>query len=191
MELTATLKEWAVAIDALTQGKTILLLRKGGIHETGGRFQVKGEKVLLYPTFEHQKPELLKSAYAEQINPVESTGHPQTVKITAWAEITDIFTLKTDQGDAILTGLSPFHIWRDRLIRDRFNWKPHQPLYILLLRAYKLAENQVISDPKQYGGCRSWIDLAQPISLNGSQPVLDESTYQQLVEQIRPIILSN
>ncbi|MEL6165336.1 MAG: DUF1802 family protein, partial [Cyanobacteria bacterium J06628_3] len=42
MELTINnaLKEWAIAINALETGKTIMLLRKGGIHEKGGRFQV-------------------------------------------------------------------------------------------------------------------------------------------------------
>ncbi|BCX07554.1 MAG: hypothetical protein KatS3mg066_1413 [Fischerella sp.] len=34
------LKEWAVAVTALEAGKTIMLLRKGGIHERNGRFQV-------------------------------------------------------------------------------------------------------------------------------------------------------
>ena len=58
MELTTTLhalKEWAVAVNALESGKTIMLLRKGGIHERGGRFQVAHEQVLLYPTYEHQQ----------------------------------------------------------------------------------------------------------------------------------------
>jgi len=38
LNTTHALKEWAVAVDALEQGKTIMLLRKGGIHEQGGRF---------------------------------------------------------------------------------------------------------------------------------------------------------
>jgi len=50
---THALKEWAVAVDALEQGKTIMLLRKGGIHEQGGRF-VAQNQILLYPTHEHQ-----------------------------------------------------------------------------------------------------------------------------------------
>lgn len=56
------LKEWAVAVDALAEGKTILLLRKGGIKEEGNRFRVAYEEILLYPTYEHQQPNLLKSS---------------------------------------------------------------------------------------------------------------------------------
>ena len=45
LNLTSALKEWAVAVEALEQGKTIMLLRKGGISEQGGRFQVKSDRV--------------------------------------------------------------------------------------------------------------------------------------------------
>ena len=34
-------KEWAVVCRALTEGKQALILRKGGIAETGGRFQLE------------------------------------------------------------------------------------------------------------------------------------------------------
>jgi len=186
MRLTAALKEWAVAIEALQQGKTIMLLRKGGIRESGGGFHVDRQRILLYPTYEHQKPELLKSEYADQVTPVESGWHPETVKITAWAEITDILTLETKNNHNLqLTELSPFHIWHDLMVSDRLKWKPHQPLYILLLRTYKLPQPEVISYSSAYGGCRSWIDLAQPISLQGSLPVLDETQYQDLVTNLK------
>jgi hypothetical protein len=61
MQLTTTshaLKEWAVAVNALESGKTIMLPRKGGIHEQSGRFQVAHEQILLYPTYEHQLPNI-------------------------------------------------------------------------------------------------------------------------------------
>jgi hypothetical protein len=58
---THAFKEWATAVDALEQGKTMMLLRKGGIREEGNRFQVAQKEVLLYPTFEHQQPEFAKS----------------------------------------------------------------------------------------------------------------------------------
>ena len=188
MKLTAALKEWAVAIDALKQGKTIVLLRKGGIREKGGRFHVDRQKVLLYPTYEHQKPELLKSEYADKVTPVESGWHPETIEITVWAEITDILTVQTETDDAVLTALFPFHIWRDRMMRDRLKWKPRQPLYLLLLRIYKLPQSQIISYSDDYRGCRSWINLVQPISLQGSLPVLDDTEYQKSVTNIRQIV---
>ena len=63
------------------QGKTIILLRKGGIREENGRFGVDYDRVFLYPTYEHQQPNLLKSEYAGKVMPVESGWHPETVRI--------------------------------------------------------------------------------------------------------------
>ncbi|OUL26365.1 hypothetical protein BV378_13185 [Nostoc sp. RF31YmG] len=188
MNLTSNfhaLKEWAVAINALENGNTIMLLRKGGIHEKNGRFQVAHNQVLLYPTFEHQQTFLLKPEYANLVCPVTSGWHPEMVRIGSWAEITDILPVN-DQS--IVNSLLPFHIWNEHFISDRLKWKSRQPLYILLLRTYKLPEVQEIPYRAEYGSCKSWIDLDQPINIQGAEPVLSESSYQQLVAEIRAIV---
>jgi hypothetical protein len=179
------LKEWAVAVNALEAGKTILLMRKGGIREEKGRFQVLDRQILLYPTYEHQKPHLLKPEYAAQVTPVPSLWHPENVRIGSWAEITNIFTVTEE---AAIAQLLPYHIWEERLASDRFNWKPRQPLSVLLLRVYKLPNPLRIPYAQEYGGCKSWIELLQSISLEGSIPVLNETEYCDRVEAIRQII---
>ncbi len=179
MELTTTLhalKEWAVAINALERGKTIMLLRKGGIRETRGRFQVAHEQIVLYPTYEHQQAFLLKSEYANLVSPVTPGWHPEMVSISSWAQITNILPIS---DESTVNALFPFHIWNEHFISDRLKWKPHQPLYILLLRTYKLPQEQEISYSHEYGGCKSWIDLAQPIELQGAKPVLSDFHYTQ------------
>ncbi len=82
----------------------------------------------------------------------------------------------------------PFHIWNEYFISDRLKWKPLQPLYILLLRTYKLSQVQEIPYISEYGGCKSWIDLTTPISLIESEPVVSDSVYMQLVETIQQIL---
>ncbi len=188
MELTTTfhaLKEWAVAINALESGQTIMLLRKGGIHERGGHFQVTHQQILLYPTYEHQQAFMLKAEYANHVFPVTSGWHPETVPINSWANITDIFPVTEE---SVVSALLPFHIWNEFFISDRLKWKPSQPLYILLLRTYKLPQSQGILYLPKYGGCRSWIDLETEIDLQGVEPVLSDSTYTQLVKTIRDIV---
>ncbi len=185
---THALKEWSVAVDALEQGKTIMLLRKGGISERGGRFQVAHERVLLYPTYEHQQPFLLKPEYTKQVTSVTSGWHPETIRIGSFAQITNIF-LVTDE--TTVNALLPFHIWNEQFISDRLKWKPRQPLYILLLRAYKLAQVQTIPYDCAYGGCKSWIDLAQSIAVDDAAAVLNDATYNQLISEIHEIIANN
>ena len=190
MQLTTihALKEWAIAVEALEQGKTIMLLRKGGIHEQGGRFKVAHDQVLLYPTHEHQQPFLLKPEYAKQVTPVTSGWHPETVRLSSWAAITDIL-LVSDQ--AVVDELLPFHIWNEQFISDRLRWKARQPLYILLLRTYKLNLVQSIPYDAAYGGCKSWIDLAAPIDIANTQPVLDDAAYQNFVNAIHQTVNQN
>ena len=49
MEERAALKEWELAIRALAEGTQIVLLRKGGIVEETGEFDVVSPHFLLYP----------------------------------------------------------------------------------------------------------------------------------------------
>ncbi|MBD2776163.1 DUF1802 family protein [Iningainema tapete] len=187
LELTQTvhaLKEWAIAINALEAGKTIMLLRKGGIHERGGRFHVEQDQILLYPTYEHQQSFMLKPEYVDLGHQLTSGWRPETVIFSSWAKITDIFPVTEE---SIVNALLPFHIWNEYFISDRLKWKPRQPLYILLLQTYKLPQPQEIPYRNEYGGCKSWIDIASPINLQGSQPVLS-SDYNQLVAEIRSIV---
>ena len=183
--ITQALKEWATAVDALAAGKTIMLLRKGGIKEEGNGFKVAYNRVLLYPTFEHQRPELLKADYATRVQPVESGWHPETIRIGSWAEITDIFQVSEAETVAALL---PYHIWNEEFASTRLKWKPRQPLYVLLLRTYKLPGVREIQYLPEYGGCKSWIDLAEPISIAFSVPVLDDAIYTQQVGEIRSIV---
>ncbi len=180
-----TLKEWAVAVNALETGKTIMLLRKGGIHEQQGRFQVAHQQVLLYPTFEHQQSCLLKAEYANLVHPVIPGWHPETVRIGSWAEITDILPVS---DESIVKSLLPFHIWNENFISDRLKWKPKQPIFILLLRTYQLPQAQEIPYRGEYGGCKSWIDIESPLQLQGSTPVLSDSYYQELVAEIHRVV---
>jgi hypothetical protein len=193
--LSHAFKEWAVAVKALEIGKTIMLLRKGGIHEVDGRFTVAHEKVVLYPTYEHQKPSLLKSEYADgvcQLSSVEYQEIDKNIKniknmsqISSWAEITDIFVV---HDELKVKALLKFHIWNEHFISDRLKWKPRQPLYILLLRAYKLPKIQEIPNFPEYNGCKSWIDLTQEIDLRGSELALPQTTYNQKVTEIRAVL---
>lgn len=185
MELIRAFKEWAVAVNALEQGRTIMLLRKGGIREQGRSFVVAHEQVLLYPTYEHQRPHLLKPGYADQVKPVTSGWHPSTVQIGAWAQITHIFQI---MNEPTMTALLPYHIWNAQFATERFGWKPRSPLYVLLLRTYQLAQAQMITYRPEYGGCRSWIDLAETVTTDGSMPALDEAEYIKQVTVVRQII---
>ncbi|MEL6438507.1 MAG: DUF1802 family protein [Cyanobacteria bacterium J06621_8] len=180
--LQHALKEWAIAVEALSKGETIVLLRKGGIREAG--FSVKHSPIWLYPTYEHQKPELLKPSYESQVVPVPSGWHPESVTIQSCAEITDVLSL---DDSSQVKALQPYHVWHELMISDRLKWQPKRPLFVLLLRVYRCATPQTIPFEQAYGGCKSWINLRKPIATDNLQPVLSAAEYQQLVGEIKTV----
>jgi hypothetical protein len=177
--IATALKEWAVVIEALLTGDTILLMRKGGIRE--GSFTMASDRVLLYPTYEHQRSHLLKSE-APVIPQEPSSGQ---VTLTAWANITDVLLVSEAKQ---LQALMPHHIWTGQFASERFNWKPKQPLSVLLLRTYTLQPVK-IPQREQYGGCRSWIELERAMEIDEARPVLTQREYglrsQLIIEAIR------
>lgn len=185
-QLTHALKEWAIAVDALSAGETIVLLRKGGIREAG--FQVKYSSVWLYPTYEHQQPDLLKPEYAARVVPVKSGWHPKTVKIQSCGSISDVLPISSLSQ---VKALQPYHIWTERAIGDRLRWKPQKPLIVLLLRVYRLTDPQIISYSDAYGGCKSWIDLIEPIATDSLTPVIEEREYERQATEIKALIQAN
>ena len=186
MLIETALKEWSVAVDAIAQGSQIILLRKGGIKEDQGRFRTQADRVVLFPTFEHQEPELLKPDYQSSVTPVASGWHPKKITLKAWAQITHIFL--TTEADKV-AALNDFHIWQPQVIAERLKWKPKQPLYILALRAYHL-ENpiELTWNSELYGGCRSWVSLDRSVEADAERPAIESNAYSAWIKQIEEIV---
>jgi hypothetical protein len=148
-------KEWAVIVRALLEGEQILDVRKGGLHEDGRRFGVRAERCWLYPTYEHQKPELLKPAYRRWVSDAEPP-EPGTIQISGWADIVGAITL-SDADE--LARLGSKLIWTHEYAASRLGWKARQPLWVLALRTYQLETPCIVPYREEYGGCTSWVDL--------------------------------
>jgi hypothetical protein len=184
-KLRYALKEWAVTIGALESGATIMLLRKGGIHEPQP-FRLAQLEVLLYPTYEHQVADQLKPQYQHLLPPRLATVS-ESLTLSACAQITDGFLL---QDPTLLPGLLPFHLWTEAFVQERWAWKPHIPLFVLLLRVAKLPQPVIIPYHKRYGGCRSWLELETEIETSAAVPVVSDSAYSLQVAQICELLAS-
>lgn len=178
-ELRIALKEWSTVCRALEEGRQIMLLRKGGIHESAGEFELEHRRFLLFPTYLHQNLKMLKAS--EHGGFVPQTSEPEKVRISAFAEVTDIVPVKSRAG---MDSLNEQHIWTEPLIDMRFNYRRENPLYILLLRVHRLIEAVTIENTPAYAGCKSWVPLDRGISLDGNLTVLEEARYQTMRNSI-------
>jgi hypothetical protein len=178
--LNVALKEWAVVCNALTTGRQIILLRKGGIIEAIGGFELENKQFLLFPTFLHQNLEMLKTDARAGFVP--ASAEPDQITISSAAEVTDILRL-TDRKQ--MDALEAEHIWTPPLIDMRYNYRPKNPLYLLLVRAYRLPKATTIQNTPEYAGCKSWVPLEQRIDTSGATPAIDDATYESVREKIQ------
>lgn len=177
------LKEWAITIEALAQGDQVLLLRKGGIHEDGKDFRIIHREFLFYPTYLHQKEDLLQPSYQPFLRKLlEQPQNDDQITFRYWAKAEEMFEL-FDQDK--VDDLEPHYIWTPAYAQSKLRWKPMLPLSVLLLRVYKLEQPVTVSYLPEYGGCTSWVEVLSDVNLGKMEPVLDDAEFQRKVDDVK------
>ena len=177
------LKEWAVTVRALAEGQQILLLRKGGIHEEGKDFRVIHPQFLLYPTYEHQREDLLKPEYQPTLTRLlADTPRSDTITFSYWAKVEEVIEVEDQEK---VDDLSPHYIWSNAYAQSRLHWKPMLPLSVMLLRVYRLEQPVSVPFLPEYGGCTSWVEIIPRNNLGDLQPVLSDQEFRRQVDEIK------
>lgn len=175
--LQQALKEWAVICRALAEGRQALLLRKGGIAEHSGQFQVEHRRFWLFPTYVHQQKDGIVPEMVSLLEQAEAERPPRDiVRLTHFAEVVESHQLSDFAAVEKLAGL---HIWSPQTVRARFDY--HQPgLYVVLVRVYQVPKTFDVPDTAAYAGCRSWVELERGLPIEGATPVLAEEAFEQV-----------
>ena len=174
--LQEVLKEWAVAVKALERGETALVVRKGGIHEKS--FAVPAKRFLLFSGYEHQKPELLKPEARHLLEGIpERKDSEGPVRFTSFAEVYGAYEISSQDS---LDAMDQHHIWTPEYAESRFKWRPKKPLTVLVLRTYLLPEAAEFPYTEAFGGCKSWLELDEPVDVEGSVPALSDAEFERL-----------
>lgn len=185
-ELTIALQEWAVCCSALGDGKVILTMRKGGIHEHGGGlFRPEHDRFLLMPTYLHQDPIRLQQAYAIDHAAVKTDPAPGSHRLSLWAEVAMVWKV-TDLS--LVQSLGPELIWSADELATRFAYRDEPWIYVMALRIMRLPTPVVIPDAVAYAGCRSWIPLESGVDLTGSTPVVSTGRYEIRLDRINHVL---
>jgi hypothetical protein len=175
---TPALKEWAAIVHALLEGEQIVDVRKGGLREDGRHFALQSPRFYLYPTAEHQKPELLKAAYRRWIDLAPAAPVGEAITIPGWAEVVESATVSEAERVAAIESKV---IWTGDYVASRLKWKSRDPLWVLVLRAHRFDEPLTVPWSDAYGGCTSWVDLAglpaDPASIP-STPALSDIAFE-------------
>jgi hypothetical protein len=177
------LKEWAITVEALSNGDQILLLRKGGIHEDGKDFRVIHREFVLYPTYEHQKAELLQPEHQPALEALlERPRDSEKIAFTHFARAEEVLEVLDQEK---VDDLQSHHIWTKEYAQSRLHWKPMLPLTIMLLRVYRLGQPAAVPYYKEYSGCTSWVEILDQVTLGDLEPVLTDEQFCRKVDEIK------
>ena len=174
--LRHTLKEWAVTVRALGRGDTALVVRKGGIREKA--FAVPKTRFLLLPGYEHQRPELIKPEFRHIMGEIPDLTDDGPLRFSSFAEVEGAFEISEARD---LEALNDHHMWTHEYAESRFKWRPKKPLTVLVLRTYVLPETVDLPYREGYGGCKSWIELEDSVSVEGARPALSDEEFETLI----------
>ena len=148
-------KDWAVMCDAMGSGRQSVILRKGGIAEGRESFQFKHREFFLYPTAYHEQVSRLRPGLAEGLRAAPAARDGSV-------EIRELFQLDwhamVTRWDAA-RALEPFHLYREEVVRERFDYDASPGLQVAFGRGFRLATPWRFPDEARFGGCRSWIKL--------------------------------
>ncbi len=165
-------KEWAVSCQALLEGRQTLLIRKGGIREEGNVFRINDPEFWLMPTYVHQNSALLQPEWLPALEAIQAVPHdPNQVTISGYAVVD---TIAVARDEAQVNGLAHEYLWNPTYVEMRFDFNPYDPLYLVLLRVYRLPEPFTIPMLPDYEGCKSWVTLDQPYATAAAIPVLSD-----------------
>jgi hypothetical protein len=195
-------KEWAVTVRALAEGEQLLTLRKGSLHDPDLDFQLEHDRFFLYPTFDHQRAELVRESHRPELARALEEGvwsdgepspaamlregllsQPDRVRIRAWAEVAACFTISDRRS---VDALSPFYVWTTDYAEKRLSWARRHPLHVILLRTYRIPRPVTVKVRDEYGGSRSWLELTRDLPFEGT-PVLSDEEFERASEEIASI----
>jgi hypothetical protein len=170
------LKEWATVLEAMARGEQLVLIRKGGLIEPGSGFELLSGCFVFYPTFEHQAVNYLREPYRRYFDEAASHRAPEgQVRV----ELVGLAVASTPSHDpGVVERLSSFHVYNEAFVTQRLKWQPDQPLMIVAVRVFRLPQPVVLPVVPRYAGCKSWVELEAPVSLEGARPVLEEAVFE-------------
>lgn len=167
--ITKCLNEWNATVEALGQGKQTILIRKYGNNTNN---------FLLNPTVSYTlKEDYLKNFKKKYQSFVRENSFPKKeenkTEIKYYAEVKNVIEKPSNH----LGKLNKYHVWTNSHVKSYIGSKNPK---IWILRVYKLKKPVMA----EHGGGQTYVNLTQPISLKGIKPVLSDSEFNDVINQI-------
>lgn len=171
MSFTA-LKEWDAQCQLLTSGALSVLVRKGGIVEPQGGFEVERRSFLLYPTFLHQNPVELRPAFKAHLR---TDPDPGRIHVPALAEVVAVHRV---EDDSCLAALEAMQALTPGALERRFAYRGRPWVHVLVLRVRPLRAPLILPETGAMLGCVSWVPLGN-VDVQTGRGVITEAELEE------------
>jgi hypothetical protein len=175
--MSIAFKEWAIICDTLGSGGQSIILRKGGIHEGREGFSFKNPEFFLFPTLFHEQ---IARTSLPPSTPIPA-GEAGKISIAQFARVE--WTATITNLETALT-LSPYHVWNEEVVRERFHYDEAPGIHLAFLRVYRCEPKWGFPDEAKYGGCRSWVSIPDAPADVAMVAVLSEEAHRQRSEAL-------
>ncbi len=179
--LDIAFKEWAVVCKALAEGWQALILRKGGIAESGGEFRPEHPRFWLYPTFLHEHREGIKPAAQPQFDQAIAERPPGgIVRLSHFAEVAAVHRLSEWKQ---IEALDDVHVWSINAVKAKYNYRT-PGLYGLIVRVFRSPQSFDLTETAAYAGCKTWVELDRELATEGATAVMEDGAFASLNARI-------
>jgi len=175
---SAALKEWAAVEALLAGGDVSVLIRKGGLIERRGEFEVEHRRFWLFPTQYHQNPPELRPDFHWALEAArDSRPRDGRLPLRLLLEVDSAFRI---EDEALLPEIAPLQPYTEEVLRSRFHYRDRPYLHALLVRAFVREDPCPIRRRPSYRGCVSWVPLEEEVPEEGLRPVLDDGSFDRV-----------
>ncbi len=170
---------------ALVEGRQTILIRKGGVAETGGagEFHLEHPEFWIYPTFLHEGEQGLKIDASED----RHKSPAGTVWMNALARVATATWIAREET---LEALEPYHVLTSDTLKKRFYYR-RPGLWILTARVWRAAPGFTIPIRPRDAGCKTWITLDQPLPTADLTPALDDPAWSRTTLDLERLLSEN
>lgn len=168
------LKEWAVVVQGLEEGKQTLLLTKTGVKEEEGGFVCEQPEFLLYPTRGYEASDI-KPDWKPRLAKIDKlAGDPKHVPFRMYG-VADSAVKVTDWE--IARQIVPFTVMSETAVEKRFREGGWEGFYCIPVQPFMLAMPMDLTRKDVYEQSPLWVSLETSIYTVGSIPVLPEEVW--------------
>lgn len=176
------LKEWAAVTAAIRAGRQSLLLRAGGIADPAGRFGFSHPWFWIYPTRFHESadrllPEAKPFVDAAAAAAIADDAAAEGRTIRSLDLLASLEAVAWIDDRTVVERLAPMHVLAPAVVRERFDYR--QPgLAVALVRVWRRRDPHRIVESPAMEGCRSWVELPEPLEGEALEPVLSDTAFE-------------